>query len=172
MSTPNKNTSAGERDLIGEFNGYFVGEKSEEGGAGYDAGFAALQEELGVDLPAEFVNFVRRYGVHAFETRITFEDGEGHDSIQTFLGFTKKNFGAYDIITTINVLGNRLPSGFVPLALDPYGNLVCYRVENQALYFWDHERVSDPADESELTLIADSLSKFIKSLQTSGEDGA
>jgi hypothetical protein len=171
MSTSTRTRQTEDRDLIAEFDGYFVGEKFEADDTNFDAGLAALKETVGEDLPLEYVDFIRRYGLHGFEKTISFEDGTGQrDVIQVFLGFTRKNFGAYDINSTIATLGERLPPGYLPLALDPYGNLVCYNANDEALYFWNHEQVSDPADESEMMPIADSLDEFIDSLETSGEE--
>ena len=46
---------------------------------------------------------------------------------------------------------------YLPFAVDPFGNFICYSLTNKKIYFWNHEKGTfDPTGYS--------LSKLIKSL--------
>lgn len=62
----------------------------------------------------------------------------------------------------------RIPKNMLPIADDPFGNLICLSISGKdygSVYFWDHElEVLRPAFEN-LFLISDSFQDFIDNLK-------
>lgn len=66
----------------------------------------------------------------------------------------------------------RIPDNMLVIANDPEGDLILLSVKGQdygKIYYWDHEMETEPADYSNLTLIADSFEEFINSLKSEEE---
>ena len=63
---------------------------------------------------------------------------------------------------------SRLPPGIIPIADDPFGNLICLGVSGRhrgKIYFWDHEKSGeDVADFRALTLLTESFDEFLDGL--------
>ena len=160
-----------ERDLSEEFTGYFVGADADRSDESFEAGYAHLQEQIDCALPAEYHDFVRRYGLYGFERKMIFPiPDEKKDVVQVFLGFTRKNFAAYDINRVVGTIGQRLPPGVLPFAVDPYGNYLCYKIKGGAIYFWDHEIMGDTPRQKDMTRLSDSLAQWLKTLEVGADE--
>lgn len=67
---------------------------------------------------------------------------------------------------------DRLPQGIIPIAEDPFGNLICLGLENEqrgSVYFWDHEEELDGEglsrnDYSNMYRLTDGIELFINTL--------
>ena len=99
----------------------------------------------------------------------TFENEPDNGSIiQCFFGiYPDHNYDLIETIKTYKVRENRLPKRLFPIANDCGGNLICISVMNPdrgKIYFWDHEQETDPPDDSNLTLIANSFEDFLDGL--------
>lgn len=62
-----------------------------------------------------------------------------------------------------------MPNSVFSIAHDPGGNLICIDINDDKVYFWDHEKevnysCSDDNDRSNLYLIAESFNEFISIL--------
>jgi hypothetical protein len=63
-----------------------------------------------------------------------------------------------------------VPAGFLPLAVDPGGNLICLVISGTntgKVYFWDHEEEVEEGQQpgySNVYLIANSFNEFLNSL--------
>ncbi|HEX3624544.1 MAG TPA: SMI1/KNR4 family protein [Verrucomicrobiae bacterium] len=75
------------------------------------------------------------------------------------VGNLKKNFERYR---------RRLPSGFLPIGLDPFGNVIAIHIfgeKSGKIYFWDHEKESDLPSLNNMFLIANSFDEFVQHLK-------
>lgn len=78
-----------------------------------------------------------------------------------------------EVMETFKVDDKRMPDHILPIAEDPFGNVVCISSganDFGRIYFWDHEMevdysVSDDTDYSNLYFIANSFNEFIKMLK-------
>ena len=61
---------------------------------------------------------------------------------------TDSVFTALNAITDINLM---------PFGIDPFGNYICYSLQDKKVVFWDHETDS-------ISSVSDSLSAFLDSL--------
>lgn len=66
-------------------------------------------------------------------------------------------------------MSGRLPPDTMPIARDPFGNLVLLGLHGKCcgnVYFWDHEREPDgQPDRSNVELVADSFDRFLRGLE-------
>jgi hypothetical protein len=65
---------------------------------------------------------------------------------------------------------DRIPEGFIPIAIDPFGNLILMgtRDENHGnIFFWDHEMESDLPSLKNVSFVTDSFADFISRLEES-----
>lgn len=77
------------------------------------------------------------------------------------VGSLKRNFDAYR---------GRVPGGYLPIGVDPFGNLILLRVTAQnpgKLFFWDHEEEDEciPSIKN-MYVVANSFSGFLENLST------
>lgn len=126
-----------------------------------------LSFEKGIDLklPEDYKEFIiRNNGGYPTLTKFLFTDTRGNPSeslVDYFFPVGTDfmyNVGAlYDFMKS----EDRLPNGMLPIAYDPFGNMVCISLSGEAhgsVYFWDHEL---EFEENNLSIIANSFSDFI-----------
>lgn len=108
-----------------------------------------LEEVLEVALPASYRKFIERWNggiprVDGFQT----ESGSD-ESIDCFLGIGAGNDQPYDLMAFLGEYAERLPEGFLPIAYDPFGNLILLGLdeESRGVWFWDHEL--EPVEEAD-----------------------
>lgn len=90
--------------------------------------------------------------------------------LDRLFGFTPKPH--YNILIYFKAYKGRIPYNMFPIGYDPGGNLILISVEGPnygKIYYWDHEQETEPADYSNLTLIADSFDEFINNLKSEDE---
>jgi hypothetical protein len=99
--------------------------------------------------------------------------GWGGSCVHRFLGFGGDQGNSIEAYS--DIYGGRLPAGFVPIALDPAGNLVCVSTRPESdghVYFWDHEQELDESgnsriDMTNMFLLARDVPSFLRSLASS-----
>lgn len=70
------------------------------------------------------------------------------------------------------MFAQRIPSNMIPIGEDCVTNLILLSVKGPdygKVYYWDHELETEPADYSNLTLIANSFEEFINNLKSEDE---
>ena len=98
-------------------------------------------------------------------------DEQGPSVLSVFYGIGDM----YDNLTDfIEIMDERLPAGFIPIADDPSGNTICLGTKGpyyEKIYFWDHEQEPvDPDDMSNMYFLANDINEFIKSLYEDNSD--
>lgn len=122
----------------------------------------SIECELGISLPGPYRAFVLQHnGGHpelcAFE----------HSSVNRFLSFARG--GRSDFVDYFNLYKGdprRMSQDLVPIASDPFGNLICISVSGARsgqIVFWDHEHESASNNENE-HLVSESFEMFLRSL--------
>lgn len=132
----------------------------------------ALEHKLAITLPEDYRDFILHYnggqpkfcvfsykGVDGFESQSVINwfhaiyDGEENDFESIYLFYSENG---------------RIPPGFVPIASDPGGNMICISIsENDRgmVYFWDHELELSYSGTKNLALLSNSFSGFLDLLQ-------
>ena len=61
----------------------------------------------------------------------------------------------------------RIPTGFVPIGCDPFGNLFLIQISGEnhgKIFFWDHERETESPAMDNISFVADSFEAFVENL--------
>jgi SMI1 / KNR4 family (SUKH-1) len=89
------------------------------------------------------------------------------DAVDVFLGLRDVPPPAMNLVRTAGLLNGRILEGVLPIADDPYGNVICIDCRDGRdgpVLLWDHEYESEPPDEANLYLIAPNLQMFLEGL--------
>ncbi len=127
-----------------------------------------LEKLVGLQLPRDYRDFLLRHnGGYPEPDGFQFKNSPDGSSVDRFLGL---DVGEHSNIEKYLVTyRDRVPEGFFPIAHDPGGNLVLIGVKGKytgKVFFWDHEDEADgyPPDMSNMHLVADSFSEFLRGL--------
>lgn len=98
-------------------------------------------------------------------------DEQGPSVLNVFYGIGDM----YDNLTDfIDIMDERLPSGFIPIGDDPSGNVICLGTKvpyYDKIYFWDHEQEpEDPDDMSNMYFLANDIDEFLDNLYEDTEE--
>jgi hypothetical protein len=127
--------------------------------------------EVGQRIPPSYRAFLANSdGGRPVKNRFSFqqEDRDEGDTVKVFLGIAPVPPPASNLIDTAASLWERVPAGVLPIARDPFGNLICLDGRDGRdgpVLFWDHEyEGEDEPDEANLYEIAPDLQTFLDSL--------
>jgi len=127
---------------------------------------AELENSLGIELPQSYRRFLMEYnGGRPAARRFKFKGRTKGSSVDRFLGVHNREYN--NLLEYLETYRERIPRNLFPIAHDPGDNLICISVEGAdkgSIYFWDHDRESDPPDYSNVILIADSFDEFMTGL--------
>jgi hypothetical protein len=117
-------------------------------------------------LPSEYRRFLMtENGGRPERVSIVFETEGGKDESVVNYFYSLDDDSVYSLAEKFDVFEDRVPSNMIPIACDAFGNqfLMSLGDEKGAIYFWDHEKENEDAEENDnVHLIADSFSKFAK----------
>ncbi len=129
---------------------------------------AGLEEQIGHSLPRQYREFLLEHN-GGYPRPQEFRGGEGGTGglVDAFLGIHGGDFD--DLAWYVATYKGRIPSGCVPIAHDPFGNLICICVggtETGRIFFWDHERELEKdavEGRSNVRLISKDFGQFLRS---------
>jgi hypothetical protein len=110
-----------------------------------DAELAQFQEQIGGPLPADYLQFLRRYGQAGFDNGARFPIPQpspfgARGTLDRVYGFSDEE-GQSVVDKTMMVYAGRIPDQTIPIGEDPGGNLILLGfadpVKNQ-IWFWNH----------------------------------
>lgn len=127
-----------------------------------------VEKQLNIKLPDSYRDFLKKYnGGYPQPDGFDFASGDDGSSVDKFLEISDSKNAS--LMTFFNKYKNRIPKNYVPIAIDPGGNLILIGVngEKAEVYFWDHENEVDDGDVpgmENMHLIALSFYDFINNL--------
>jgi len=132
------------------------------------ARIAEIEEQLDVELPAPYRNFLLQHngGRPRPATFVPKGESEATETVHCFLAIDGDP-DVDDLLTNVEDYGGRISDAFLPVALDAFGNLICIRVKGKSknrIYFWDHE-MEDDEDIDPMRLVAEDWDTFVSSFQ-------
>lgn len=142
-----------------------IGEPAEE------EAIEAFEKRHGIRLPDDYRDFLasQNGGRPEMDSRVfTFqkEDNSTSDSlIDWFSGLIERE--DYSLEGDLDIYEDRVPVGMLPIACDPFGNLILLGVRDplvSGVWFWDHEIEPTSVQGSGIYKIADNFEQFIESL--------
>lgn len=111
---------------------------------------------------------------NSFKIKNYFLDGKSNfGTVRCFYGICPdKNsiMHNYDIFSSIDIRGHRIPLELLPIATDSFGNEICLCVHGEkyeTVYFWDHENEAPDGQEpwwENIYLISDNFTEFLNNL--------
>lgn len=114
-----------------------------------------LEVELALDFPSTYIDFLLKYnGGRPTPNSFDFYDKSDASCVNLFFGITDIDYMSLrDAIATFY---GRIPSGFLPIACDPGGNLLVLDCTNNksGIFFWDHELEADDEDQPSMENIS------------------
>lgn len=127
------------------------------------------ERDLGTALPPEYRHFLLQHnGGRPERNYFQIEDGNGDSLIDWFLCIRPGD--ANDLASVVRMFQNRVPRTLLPIARDPFGNLICIAVSGEnvgKVYFWDHEEEvaeGEIPDYRNLHLVSESFDRFLEGL--------
>lgn len=134
-----------------------------------EAKLNAAEAKLNAKLPKSYRDFLQiANGGKPVNSKFRFKMKEGTEEDSTvhyFFGLCTERGG--NLLAKFELYKGRIPLGHLPIASDPFGNLILIRLFGQdpPVFFWDHERELDGPTGSNVSPIAKSFSDFIANLQ-------
>jgi SMI1-KNR4 cell-wall len=134
-----------------------------------DADLSAFEILIHGTLPHDYKAFLKKEnGGRPAPKQFRFAARDGHMEDSTVhyffalyerrVGSLKKGFERYK---------ERIPSGYLPIGIDPFGNLILLGIAGQnpgTVYFWDHEKENEIPNMKNIFPIANSFSDFVGKL--------
>jgi cell wall assembly regulator SMI1 len=141
-----------------------------------EAHVVTLESRLKCSLPEDYREFLLQHNggrprERAFQFKL--RTGVGTDSVvDWFLSIYDGEFSNLEQV--LDTFRDRLPSDVLPIARDPFGNLVLLGLGGKVrgkVYFWDHELEPDGVPNwSNIDLVADSFDRFMAGLTPNEDD--
>ncbi len=112
-----------------------------------------FEEENKVKFPEELRECIFKYNSGRPDRKSFDTDQEEGRVISSLLSFNAEDpENIYELFSGFE--GN---NSFIPFAIDPFGNLICFSIENNAIMLWLHET-------GEVEYAAESYSSFLEKL--------
>lgn len=130
-----------------------------------------VENHFGCRFPSQYRDFIiGNNGGKTDKSYFLLTETDDISSVKNFFGVVP----GYEsgLVSRWSSFLERIPSNMIAIASSPGGNLILLSVkgpDHGKIYFWDHERETEPADYSNLTLIADSFDEFINNLKSEEE---
>lgn len=115
--------------------------------------FYDIEKERGIKIPDELKTFISDCNA-ATPSKYNFLIGTVEKVLGAVLSF---NRGETDIDTIFSALTTIEDKDLIPFAIDPFGNYICYSLDNNTVVFWNHETNTVSSTEKGLREFLDSL---------------
>lgn len=136
---------------------------------------ANLETRLSFEFPEEYRKFLLVHnGGRPDHPCFLFKRKQSDDSdslVNCFFSINGSEYTDFETLFRIfKVDGIRVPAELVPIADDPFGNLICIAVagpKRGAVYFWDHDTEAEDGESPtyyNVDLIANSFNAFLECL--------
>ena len=138
----------------------------------------SIESKYGFNFPSQYRAFLLQHnGGRPEPARFQFLDANGPYSdslVNWFLAIYDGECDNFEkAFRALKVEHVRIPQNLVPIADDPFGNMICISVSGDdvgAVYFWDHEKDADcrvalPPTRDNFDLIAHSFNEFLAGLR-------
>ena len=97
--------------------------------------FGEISKERGVNFPDDLKQFIVEHNA-ATPTKYKFMIGSNERVLGAVLSFNK---GEEDVDTVFSALNIIEDKNLLPVAIDSFGNYICYALDKAKIVFWEHE---------------------------------
>jgi|SRR5690348_2904817 hypothetical protein len=130
-----------------------------------------LEEAIDTTLPDDYRRFLEETnGGRPSPARFTIQTESGqNDSVVDWFLTLEPAESLYTVWEYRRIFSDRIPTGCLPIACDPLGNLLLLGLDETSqgvIFFWDHEQENEPiATLSNMPRVASSFQSFYDSLR-------
>jgi hypothetical protein len=136
-----------------------------------------VEAKLDIKLPIQYISFLLSHnGGRPANPKFKFRlpsGGLGESVVNWFLSIYDGEYSNFETFFSMyKEDANRLPVELVPIASDPFGNLVCIGIAGEkegVVYFWDHENEYDIGQKPgyrNVHFIANTFPEFLNGLES------
>ena len=135
-----------------------------------EAALQQLENELGSRLPDDYRRFLAETnGGRPDPARFAMQTSNGaNESVVDWFLTLEPQEDLYTVPEYRNMYADRVPQGLLPVACDPFGNLLLLDLGAKSqgcVYFWDHEQESmEEPTWGNISTVAESFQNFYDSL--------
>jgi hypothetical protein len=134
-----------------------------------NADISAFEKLIHGTLPEDYKAFLKNQnGGRPQPRRFRFTTPAGREEDSALHYFFALYEGRVENLkNTLEILKGRIPSDCLPIATDPFGNVILLGIADQNLgrvYFWDHEKEDENSTTANISPIARSFSEFVEQL--------
>ena len=97
--------------------------------------FKEIESERGILFPEELKKFILEANA-ATPSEYNFMVGNSERVMGAILSFNRDEADTDSAFVALNVISDK---NLIPFAIDPFGNYICYNLDEQEIVFWDHE---------------------------------
>lgn len=115
--------------------------------------FKEIGEKYGKDFPQELKDFIIEANA-ATPSKYRYMVGNNERILGAILSFNRNEKDTDSIFTALLAMDN---NELIPFGIDPFGNYICYSLDDGVIVFWDHET-------GKTIPVERSLNNFIESL--------
>lgn len=115
--------------------------------------FDEIGRERGISFPHELSKFIIQTNA-ATPSSYNFMAGNNERVFGAVLSFNRGEADTDSVFTALSVIDDK---NLIPFGIDPFGNYICYSLNDQKIVFWDHETGNITSTESSLTEFVNSL---------------
>lgn len=115
--------------------------------------FSEIEKQRNVTFPDELKKLIREANA-ATPEKYNFMAGSIEKVFGAVLSFNRNESDTDTVFTALSTITD---TNLIPFAIDPFGNYICYSLNDKKVVFWDHETDG-------ITDISDRLDAFLDSL--------
>jgi hypothetical protein len=128
-----------------------------------------LEKSLNIILPKKYKEFLLKYNGGKPDPYNFDIPKRGDSALNYFFGIRGPK--DYDLQELVERKIDRIPSNFIPIGVDSFGNNVCVGIKSnyvEKIYFWDHEKESTDENDNptmdNMYFLANDIDEFIEKL--------
>lgn len=115
--------------------------------------FSEIEKQRMISFPEDLKNLIMKYNA-ASPSEYLFMAGVSERIFGGMLSFNKNEENIDSVFSVLNIVEDK---NYIPFAVDPFGNLICYDIKNKEVAFWDHETDEFTSTHKDLDSFIDSL---------------
>ncbi len=128
-----------------------------------------LEKRMKIRLPKEYRAWLLKYnGGQPVPGNFSLGLGGNSEGVAWFFAIHEGEFNNFELEYKFwKIMTKRVPGDLVPVATDGSGNLICLSfgsADEGKVYFWDHERETDPPSYANCQVVAESFNDFVNML--------
>ena len=115
--------------------------------------FTEIEKERQISFPKDLKELIIEANA-ATPSKYNFMVNNSEKAFGAILSFNRDEADTDSVFTALNAISDR---NLLPFGIDPFGNYICYSLNNNSVIFWDHETDG-------VIPVSDNLSSFLDSL--------